>query len=279
MSTVWSRFLAHRPALAGAVGLVLIALALAFGPLLSPHAVDAIDFDGEWGMPPALAGAHWFGTDSLGRDVFVRSLEGGRISLAVALAATLVSLLLGVAYGAIAGFAGGRIDALMMRIVDILYALPFLFLVILMMVLFGRHIVLVFVAIGAINWLDTARVVRGQVLALKEREFVLAARTHGMSAAAILWRHLLPNLAGVAMVTATLTIPQVILTESFLSFLGLGVQEPATSWGTLINEGAREMDATPWTLLFPATLMALTLLCFNLVGDALRDLLDPLDTP
>ena len=279
MSTAWARFLAHRPALAGAVGLALIALALAFGPLLSPHAVDTIDFDGEWGMPPALAGAHWFGTDSLGRDVFVRSLEGGRISLAVALAATLVSLLLGVAYGAIAGFAGGRIDALMMRIVDILYALPFLFLVILIMVLFGRHIVLVFVAIGAINWLDTARVVRGQVLALKEREFVLAARTHGMSAAAILWRHLLPNLAGVAMVTATLTIPQVILTESFLSFLGLGVQEPATSWGTLINEGAREMDATPWTLLFPATLMALTLLCFNLVGDALRDLLDPLDTP
>lgn len=278
MST-WSRFVAHRPAMAGLVGLALIALALVFGPLFSTHAADAIDFDGEWGMPPALSGAHWFGTDSLGRDVLVRSLEGGRISLAVALAATLVSLVLGIAYGALAGYVGGRVDALMMRIVDILYALPFLFLVILLMVLFGRNVVLVFVAIGAINWLDMARVVRGQVLALKEREFILAARTHGMSSGAILKAHIVPNLAGVAMVTATLTIPQVILTESFLSFLGLGVQEPATSWGTLINEGAREMDITPWTLLFPATLMALTLLCFNLVGDALRDLLDPHETP
>jgi oligopeptide transport system permease protein len=274
-----SRLAAHRPAMLALGLLVLIVLALVLGPLLSPHAPDAIDFDGDWGAAPALAGGHWLGTDSLGRDVLVRSLEGGRISLAVALAATLVSLVLGVAWGAVAGWCGGRVDALMMRAVDILYALPFLFLVILLMVLFGRHIVLVFVAIGAINWLDMARVVRGQVLSLKSREFVLAARTQGLSDAAIVLQHIVPNLAGVAVVTATLTIPQVILTESFLSFLGLGVQEPATSWGTLINEGAREMEAAPWTLIAPATLMTLTLVCLNVLGDALRDVLDPRAVP
>ena len=265
----------HRGAVSALLILLLIMLALLFGPMLSPHAVDAIDFDGDWATGPSLVNAHWFGTDSLGRDVLVRSLEGGRISLLVAFAATLVSLLIGVSYGAVAGYFGGAIDEWMMRAVDILYALPFLFLVILLMVLFGRNLMLVFVAIGAINWLDMARVVRGQAMALRQREFVLAAHTHGMTHAAILWRHILPNLAGVVLVTVTLTIPQVILTESFLSFLGLGVQEPATSWGTLINEGARAMEQTPWALLFPAGLMALTLLCFNLLGDALRDVLDP----
>ena len=265
----------HRGAVSALSLLLLIMLALLFGPMLSPHAVDAIDFDGDWATGPSLVNAHWFGTDSLGRDVLVRSLEGGRISLLVAFAATLVSLLIGVSYGAVAGYFGGAIDEWMMRAVDILYALPFLFLVILLMVLFGRNLMLVFVAIGAINWLDMARVVRGQAMALRQREFVLAAHTHGMTHAAILWRHILPNLAGVVLVTVTLTIPQVILTESFLSFLGLGVQEPATSWGPLINEGARAMEQTPWALLFPAGLMALTLLCFNLLGDALRDVLDP----
>jgi len=276
---LWRKLLAHRAGACALVLLLLIVAALFIGPLLAPHAVDTIDFDGEWATAPSAVNAHWFGTDSLGRDVFVRTLAGGRISLLVALAATLVSLLIGVSYGAIAGYFGGALDEWMMRAVDILYALPFLFLVILLMVLFGRHVVLVFVAIGAINWLDMARVVRGQVLALKQREFVLAAHTHGMGHAAILLRHILPNLAGVVMVTVTLTIPQVILTESFLSFLGLGVQEPATSWGTLINEGAREMEQTPWALLFPAGLMALTLLCFNLLGDALRDVLDPRGQP
>ena len=276
---LWQRFSAHRAAMVALGVLGVIVLALFVGPWLSPFAVDSIDFDGEWATAPSTVNAHWFGTDSLGRDVFVRVLEGGRISLLVAFAATLVSLVIGVGYGAIAGYFGGALDAWMMRTVDILYALPFLFLVILLMVLFGRNVVLVFVAIGAINWLDMARVVRGQVLALKQREFVLAAHTHGMDSAAILLRHIVPNLAGVVMVTVTLTIPQVILTESFLSFLGLGVQEPATSWGTLINEGAREMQTTPWALLFPAALMALTLLCFNLIGDALRDALDPRDAP
>lgn len=276
---LWQRFTEHRAALFALGLLLLIVLALFIGPWFSPHAADSIDFDGEWATAPSAINAHWFGTDSLGRDVFVRALEGGRISLLVAFAATFVSLLIGVSYGAVAGYFGGALDEWMMRAVDILYALPFLFLVILLMVLFGRNIWLVFVAIGAINWLDMARVVRGQVLALKQREFVMAAHTHGMSNAAILKRHILPNLAGVVMVTVTLTIPQVILTESFLSFLGLGVQEPATSWGTLINEGAREMEQTPWALLFPAALMALTLLCFNLIGDALRDVLDPRDAP
>ncbi|MES2682936.1 MAG: ABC transporter permease subunit [Pseudomonadota bacterium] len=276
---LWARFLEHRAAVFALGLLGLIVLALFIGPALSPHAVDSIDFDGEWATAPSVVNAHWFGTDSLGRDVFVRALSGGRISLLVAFAATFVSLLIGVSYGAIAGYFGGALDEWMMRAVDILYALPFLFLVILLMVLFGRNVVLVFVAIGAINWLDMARVVRGQVLALKQREFVLAAHTHGMGSAAILRQHIVPNLMGVVLVTVTLTIPQVILTESFLSFLGLGVQEPATSWGTLINEGAREMQQTPWALLFPAGLMALTLLCFNLVGDALRDVLDPRDSP
>ena len=270
-----ARLRRHRGAMVALTALLLIVLTLLIGPVLSPHAVDAIDFDGDWATAPSLINAHWFGTDSLGRDVFVRTLEGGRISLLVAFAATLVSLLIGVSYGAVAGYFGGAVDEWMMRAVDILYALPFLFLVILLMVLFGRHLVLVFVAIGAINWLDMARVVRGQTMALRTQEFVMAARTHGMGDALILLRHILPNLAGVVMVTVTLTIPQVILTESFLSFLGLGVQEPSTSWGTLINEGAREMEATPWALLFPASLMALTLLCFNLLGDALRDALDP----
>ncbi len=271
--SLWQQLCRHPVALAALALLALIVIALIVGPWLSPQAVDAIDFDGDWATAPSFVNGHWFGTDGLGRDVLVRTLAGGRISLLVAAAATLVSLLIGVSYGAIAGYVGGALDQWMMRAVDILYALPFLFLVILLMVLFGRNFVLVFVAIGAINWLDMARVVRGQVLSLKAREFVMAAHTHGMSNAAIVLRHILPNLAGVILVTASITIPQVILTESFLSFLGLGVQEPATSWGTLINDGAKEMETTPWALLFPAGLMALTLLCFNLVADALRDAL------
>lgn len=271
---LWSALRRDSGALAAAVLLSLLLLLILLGPLLSPYAVDSIDFDAEWAQPPRSLGRHWFGTDGLGRDVFVRSLEGGRVSLLVGIAATAVSLLIGVAYGAIAGYFGGRLDELMMRAVDILYALPFLFLVILLMVLFGREFWLVFVAIGAINWLDMARVVRGETMALKQREFVLAARASGLGDFAILWGQILPNLLGTVAVVATLTVPQVILTESFLSFLGLGVQEPATSWGALVNDGAREMERTPWTLLFPAGLLALTLLCLNRLGDALSDALD-----
>jgi oligopeptide transport system permease protein len=188
-----------------------------------------------------------------------------------------VSLLIGVTYGAIAGYFGGRLDAVMMRIVDILYALPFMFFVILLMVFFGRDIVLIFVAIGAINWLDMARIVRGQALTLKHREFVEAAEVQGVRALTIIYRHVTPNLLGVVAVYVTLTIPQVILVESFLSFLGLGVQEPMTSWGALVHDGSEQLESAPWMLIFPALFLAATLFCFNFLGDGLRDALDPKD--
>ncbi|WP_028079877.1 ABC transporter permease subunit [Solimonas soli] len=264
-------FLRHDRALSIAV--VLLAVLLVFvvvGPWFSPYACDEIDFAGDWSAPPTLAGAHWFGTDSLGRDLFVRGLCGGRLSLLVGLASTLVSLLIGVLYGAVAGYVGGRLDTLMMRGVDVLYALPFMFFVIVLMVLFGRHLLLMFVAIGAVNWLDMARVVRGQTLALRRRDFVAAAQLSGLRDRDIILRHIVPNLASTVVVYAALTLPQVILIESFLSFLGLGVQEPATSWGALVNDGAREMETAPWSLLFPATLLTATLLLLNVIGERLR---------
>ena len=251
------------------LGLVIL-LAL-IGPLLTPWSYDTVDFDGRWSAPPGLAGAHWFGTDDLGRDLYARCCYGGRLSLLVGLAGTGVSLVIGVLWGAIAGYFGGRTDALMMRIVDILHALPFLLVAILLTVLLGRHFVLVFLAIGLVNWLGMARVVRGQALALKRREFIDAAIVCGAGPWAIIVRHLLPNLAGIVIVYATLTVPQVILVESFLSFLGLGIAEPQTSWGSLINDGAQAMESTPWALLFPALLLTATLLSLNCLGDALRD--------
>jgi len=255
--------------------LAVIILLSIIGPWLSPYPFDAIDFDSDWGTGPGLAHGHVFGTDELGRDLFARTLYGGRLSLAVGAVSTLVSLVIGVSWGAVAGYFGGRLDSLMMRLVDVLYALPFMFFVILLMVLFGRHLLLIFVAIGSVSWLDMARIVRGQTLSLRQREFVDAAVVSGLGPIAIIRRHIVPNLLGVVIVYVTLTIPQVILVESFLSFLGLGVQEPATSWGALVNDGARGMESTPWGLIFPATFLALTLLCFNLLGDALRDALDP----
>ncbi len=264
----------NRAAMTALVVLTTIMLLVIVGPWLTPYAYDQIDFDGEWAAAPFTA-AHWFGTDTLGRDLFTRTLHGGRISLMVGVVATLVSLLIGVTWGAVAGYFGGRVDAVMMRIVDILYALPFMFLVILLMVLFGRHLVLIFVAIGAINWLDMARIVRGQTLSLRRREFIEAAVVAGVTPGTIIRRHIIPNLLGVVAVYVTLTIPQVILVESFLSFLGLGVQAPATSWGALVDEGAREMARAPWSLIFPAAFLALTLFCFNFIGDGLRDALDP----
>jgi oligopeptide transport system permease protein len=249
--------------------LLLIALAVVVGPWLSPHAPDAIDFAAEWGSAPDRM--HWFGTDSLGRDVFARTLAGGRVSLLVGLVATVVAVVVGVAYGALAGYLGGRIDQWMMRTVDVLYALPFMFIVILLMVAFGRELILIFVAIGLVNWLDMARIVRGQTLTLRTRDFVLAAQLYGMPAAAVVRRHIVPNLAATVVAYATLTVPQVILIESFLSFLGLGVSEPAVSWGSLIDDGARDMEVTPWALAFPTAFLTVTLLCLNLLGDSLRD--------
>ena len=227
--------------------------------------------------PPLEAAGHWLGTDRLGRDLLVRTLHGLRVSLAIALAATLVSLVIGVAWGAIAGFRRGRTDALMMRLVDVLYSLPQVFFVIILTVVFGRSPLTLLVAIGAFGWLTMARIVRGQALALREREFVDAAIVGGAGTLRIVGRHIVPNLLGPVIVYATLTLPQVILVESFLSFLGIGIQEPLASLGNLIADGAAEMETAPWMLAVPAACLMLVVFCFNFLGDGLRDALDPRD--
>jgi len=278
------RMARNRAAMASLAILVLIALLAVLAPLLSPYAYDEVNYDiiacaPNWWPAEAACRApgHIFGTDSVGRDLFVRVLFGARVSLAVGLVATLVSLLIGVLYGATAGYLGGRIDTLMMRAVDILYSLPFVFFVIILMVMFDRNFILLFVAIGAVEWLTMARIVRGQTLSIKQKEFIEAARAGGVGPFDIITRHVIPNVVGPVMVYVTLTVPGVILTESFLSFLGLGIQEPLTSWGVLISDGADQMESAPWMLLFPALFMAVTLFCFNFIGDGLRDALDPKD--
>ena len=258
--------------ISGGILLGIIAVALV-GPFISPHSYDQTNFDALL-TAPTLESLHVFGTDDLGRDLFVRSMLGVQVTILVAVVASIVSLVIGVIYGAIAGYVGGRVDALMMRFVDTLYALPFIFFVILLMVAFERNFLLIFVAIGAINWLDMARIVRGQTLSLREREFVEAARLLGASPARILFRHIAPNLIGVVVVYVTLTIPQAILVESFLSFLGLGIQEPQTSLGSLVDAGVNQMEGAAWMLLIPAALLATILLLFNFLGDALRDAFD-----
>lgn len=272
----WHRLLKNKAAVVGLVVLLLMVVLVLVGPMLSQWDHEIPDWD-HYSSPPSIDTQHWFGTDALGRDLFVRTLIGGQISLLVGVISTLVSLLIGISYGAVAGYFGGRVDNIMMRIVDAIYAMPFMFFVILLMVIFGRNIFLIFVAIGAINWLDMARIVRGQTLSLKNKDFVEAARASGARESQIIKRHIIPNLLGVVIVYVTLTIPQVILVESFLSFLGLGVQEPLTSWGALVNEGAQELETAPWSLLFPASFLAATLFAFNFLGDGLRDALDPKD--
>ena len=259
--------------LARACSLILITIVLLawLGPVFSSWEYDQIDWDA-LESPPSLQ--HWFGTDFIGRDLFVRSMLGARVSLGIALIATLVSVLVGIPWGAVAGYLGGRTDQLMMRIVDVLYALPFILIVILLVVIFGRNPYLLFMALGAIFWLDIARIVRGQTLRLREQPFIGAARILGVATPAIIWRHVVPNVLGPALVSATLTIPGVILAESFISFLGLGIQEPNTSWGVLIADGTQTMESSPWTLIFPGTLLALTIWCTNMLGDRLRDQLD-----
>ncbi len=270
------RLFRNRAAVVSMIGLAAIAGLALLAPWLSPYAYDEVFWD-RIQMPPDFAHGHWFGTDGNGRDLFVRTLYGARVSLLVGLLATAVSLVIGVSWGAIAGYVGGTVDNLMMRFVDVMYSLPFMFFVILLMVVFGRHIFLIFIAIGAVEWLTMARIVRGQTLAVKGREFIEAARAAGVSDRRIITRHVIPNVLGPVVVYVTLTVPQVILTESFLSFLGLGVQEPLTSWGVLISEGAAQMESSPWLLIFPATFLGLTLFCFNFIGDGLRDALDPKD--
>ncbi|WP_186172135.1 ABC transporter permease [Burkholderia gladioli] len=271
-----ARFVRNRAAMFSLALLILIALACFIGPLLLPNDPTASDWS-SISLPPTLAGLHWFGTDELGRDLLARTLVGGRVSLEVGLLGTLVSGLFGVAWGAIAGFAGGRTDSVMMRIVDMMYAIPYLLIAILMMTLFGRSFILVVLTISAFSWLDMARVVRGQTLSLRTREFVDASRAIGVTPGTIVRRHIVPNLLGVVVVYATVSVPGIILTESVLSFLGLGVQEPMTSWGMLIQDGAQKLDGMPWLLLAPAVLLCVTLYCVNFLGDGLRDALDPKD--
>jgi oligopeptide transport system permease protein len=268
------RFMRNRAAVTSAVILAVITLACLFGPMVWPHEFDTADWDA-MKLPPTLKNMHWWGTDESGRDLLVRCLIGGRISLMVGLLATLASVAVGIAWGATAGFIGGKTDAFMMRVVDMMYAIPYLLIAILLVTLLGREFYLVVLAITAFSWMDMARVVRGQTLSLRHREFVEAARAVGVPTSRIIFSHIVPNLLGVVVIYTTVTIPAVILTESVLSFLGLGIQEPMTSWGVLIEDGTSVMESAPWMLLFPGALLSVTLYCFNFIGDGLRDALDP----
>ncbi len=267
----WRRLRKNRLAVFGLCVLVLFVLIAILTPWLAPYAHDDQNLD--LGAAPPSA-AHWLGTDIFGRDLLTQIMYGGRISLAVGFVATAVALVIGVTWGAIAGYVGGRVDAVMMRLVDILYALPFMIFIVLLMVVFGRNLLLLFLAIGAVEWLTMARIMRGQVQSLRQQEFVEAAISLGLSPATIVRRHLVPNALGPIIVYTTLTIPSVMLLEAFLSFLGLGVQPPATSWGLLISYGAETMEEYPWLLIFPGAALTLTLFALNFLGDGLRDALD-----
>lgn len=265
-----------RLAVACAALIALLALAAVAGPSLLDYREDEIDW-AHMAAAPFEAPGHWLGTDRLGRDLLVRTLHGLRVSLAIAVAATLVALVIGVAWGAFAGYRRGRTDALMMRFVDVLYSLPQVFFVIILTVAFGRGPLTILLAIGAFGWLTMARIVRGQAMALREREFIDAAIVGGATTGRIVLRHVIPNLIGPVIVYATLTLPQVILVESFLSFLGIGIQEPLASLGNLVADGAAEMETAPWMLAVPAACLMLLVFCFNFLGDSLRDALDPRD--
>ena len=275
-SSLWSdalsRLLKNKAAVGGAVILVILITLAILAPFIAPYPYAYQDLDLGASPPSSL---HWLGTDVLGRDLLSRILYGARISLLVGFIATTVALIIGVSWGIIAGYFGGKIDSVMMRIVDVLYGLPFIIFIILLMVIFGRNLWLLFLAIGAIEWLTMARIVRAQVLTLKNQEFVLAAQAMGVSNFAMFKRHLLPNILGPVAVYATLTIPQVMLLESFLSFLGLGIQPPMSSWGTLIKDGVESMEEYSWLLIYPGLTFTITLFSLNFFGDGLRDALDP----
>ena len=268
----WTRLRRNRAAILGLVILICMTLLAALAEWISPYSYETQDL-ALGAAPPSTA--HWLGTDTLGRDLFTRLLYGGRVSLMVGFLATAVALVIGVSWGLIAGYLGGKVDIVMMRIVDILYALPFTIFIILLMVLFGQNIYLLFLAIGAVEWLTMARIVRGQVLTIRHQEYIEAAITMGLPANRIMLHHVLPNVLGPIIVYTTLTIPNVILLESFLSFLGLGIQPPFSSWGILISTGVESMEEYPWLLLFPACVLSLTLFSLNFLGDGLRDALDP----
>ena len=272
----WRRFRRNRAALASGLILLAICLFVVVAPLIAPFAYDYTDW-GAMQSPPSMENQHYFGTDSLGRDLLTRVAIGGRISLMVGAAGALVAVVIGVIYGTVSGFFGGKTDMLMMRFLEILNAFPFMFFVILLVTFFGRNLGFIFVAIGMVSWLDVARIVRGQTLSLKRKEFIEAAKVSGVSDTRIVFRHIVPNVLGVVVVYASLLVPGMILFESFLSFLGLGVQEPMTSWGAMLQDGAHTMQVAPWQLLVPAVFLVITLFCFNFIGDGLRDALDPKD--
>jgi oligopeptide transport system permease protein len=267
-----TRLRKNHLAMAGLVILIIMVVVALLTPWIAPYSYEVQDLD--LGASPPSA-AHWLGTDTFGRDLLTRVMYGGRVSLAVGFIATTVALVIGVFWGAIAGYAGGRTDAFMMRLVDILYALPFMIFIILLMVVFGRSILLLFLAIGCVEWLTMARIVRGQVLSLRQQEFVEAAVAMGLSPLTIIIRHIIPNILGPIIVYVTLTIPSVMLLEAFLSFLGLGIQPPQSSWGLLISYGVETMEEYPWLLLYPGLVLSITLFSLNFLGDGLRDALDP----
>ena len=271
-----ARLLRNKAAVVSLFVLAALVIAAFLGPFFIPFNYE----DPDWAAfraPPSLESGHWFGTDQNGRDLLARTLYGPRVSLAVAVVATLVSVVIGVTYGAVSGYLGGRVDQAMMRFVDIMYALPYILFVILLMVIFGRNVILLFAAIGAIEWLTMARIVRGQTLSLKEREFIEAARAAGQKPFTIIRRHIVPNLVGPVVIYAALTVPEIIVTESFLSYLGFGVQEPLTSLGTLIAEGTDVFEVMPWLLGFPALFLVALLMSLLFIGDGLRDAFDPRD--
>lgn len=268
----WIKLRKNRMALFGFAVLLILFVVSLLTPWIAPYSYETQDL--MLGATPPSA-AHWLGTDIFGRDMLTRIMYGGRVSLMVGFIATAVALVIGIIWGSIAGFVGGRVDAVMMRIVDIMYALPFMIFIVLLMVVFGRNILLLFIAIGAVEWLTMARIVRSQVMALRKQEFVEAAYSMGLSRWAIIRRHIIPNTLGPVIVYTTLTIPSVMLLEAFLSFLGLGIQPPQSSWGLLINYGVETMEEYPWLLIFPGITLSLTLFALNFLGDGLRDALDP----
>ena len=278
--TLWAlalaRFLRNKAAVFSLAILSIIVLACIVGPWVLPYAFDTVDWDA-MSVAPSWANAHYWGTDEAGRDLLVRCLIGGRISLMVGILATIASVTVGIAWGAVAGFIGGKVDAIMMRIVDMMYAIPYLLIAILLVTILGREFYLVVITITTFSWMDMARIVRGQTLSLRSREYVEAARSIGVPTRSIITSHIVPNLLGIVVIYTTITVPGVILTESVLSFLGLGIQEPMTSWGVLIQDGTKVMDVSPWILLFPGAMLSITLYCFNFIGDGMRDALDPKD--
>jgi len=276
------RFLLNKAAMISLLLLTLIVLFSFIGPIFSQWTNEEIDWNALGNIAtqgkPSISTGHFFGTDELGRDLYSRVLQGSQISLMVGFVGALIAVVVGTIYGTIAGYFGGKVDSIMMRIVDVLMSIPYMFVLIILMVIFERSVILLFIGIGLISWLDMARIVRGQTLSLKNKEFIEASIAIGVKNYIIIVKHIVPNLLGIVAVYATLLIPGMIITESFISFLGLGVQEPLTSWGALISEGARTMQyGTLWQLLFPLSFFIVSLFCFYFIGDGLRDALDPKD--